>query len=162
MCDCEICDVLSFWVCKLTMNTIHKLYKYQEVTNLYIVLVVAVSLVSIFYFCVCIFQENLPPHIPSSIPFLGQAISFGQNPIEFLLAAYQKVCFDVKWLTVKIFSSRHVSQGPGVIRCLITLTSVSYIFKSIQNSIIFWEWIFAFSLFKSIVFRSIGFCVPNS
>ncbi|KAK7109246.1 lanosterol 14-alpha demethylase-like [Littorina saxatilis] len=35
-------------------------------------------------------EENLPPHIPSSIPFLGQAISFGQNPIEFLLAAYQK------------------------------------------------------------------------
>ena len=33
----------------------------------------------------------MPPHIPSSIPFLGQAISFGTSPIEFLLAAYEKV-----------------------------------------------------------------------
>ncbi|KAK7499446.1 hypothetical protein BaRGS_00009421 [Batillaria attramentaria] len=35
-------------------------------------------------------EEKLPPHIPSTIPFLGQAISFGQSPIEFLLAAYEK------------------------------------------------------------------------
>ncbi|XP_048246151.1 lanosterol 14-alpha demethylase-like [Haliotis rufescens] len=35
-------------------------------------------------------QENLPPHIPSVIPFLGQAISFGQSPIEFLVAAYKQ------------------------------------------------------------------------
>ncbi|KAK3726661.1 hypothetical protein RRG08_016970 [Elysia crispata] len=33
---------------------------------------------------------KMPPHIPSSIPFLGQAISFGTSPIEFLLAAYEK------------------------------------------------------------------------
>ncbi|KAL8600588.1 hypothetical protein ACOMHN_062459 [Nucella lapillus] len=33
---------------------------------------------------------KLPPHIPSSIPFLGHAVSFGQSPIEFLLAAHQK------------------------------------------------------------------------
>lgn len=33
---------------------------------------------------------NVPPHIPSSIPFLGHAISFGQSPIEFLTLAYQK------------------------------------------------------------------------
>jgi len=37
-----------------------------------------------------IFQK-LPPHIPSSIPYLGHAISFGQTPIEFLIAAYQRV-----------------------------------------------------------------------
>ncbi len=36
-------------------------------------------------------STKLPPHIPSTIPFLGHAVSFGQNPIEFLLAAYQKV-----------------------------------------------------------------------
>ena len=42
---------------------------------------------------VLLFQDGpLPPHIPSTIPFLGQAISFGASPIEFLLAAYQKVC----------------------------------------------------------------------
>jgi len=35
-------------------------------------------------------DEKLPPHIPSTIPFLGQAISFGKSPIEFLLAAYEK------------------------------------------------------------------------
>ncbi|XP_076461932.1 lanosterol 14-alpha demethylase-like [Babylonia areolata] len=35
-------------------------------------------------------KGKLPPHIPSSIPFLGHAISFGQSPIEFLLAAHQK------------------------------------------------------------------------
>lgn len=35
-------------------------------------------------------NEKLPPHIPSSIPFLGHAVSFGQNPVEFLLAASQK------------------------------------------------------------------------
>ncbi|RUS69847.1 hypothetical protein EGW08_022392 [Elysia chlorotica] len=33
---------------------------------------------------------KIPPHIPSSIPFLGQAVSFGTSPIEFLLAAYEK------------------------------------------------------------------------
>ncbi|GFS12315.1 lanosterol 14-alpha demethylase [Elysia marginata] len=33
---------------------------------------------------------NAPPHIPSTIPFLGQAVSFGTSPIEFLLAAYEK------------------------------------------------------------------------
>merc|ERR1719277_2197300 len=35
-------------------------------------------------------HSNLPPHIPHTIPFLGHAISFGENPIEFLLAAYEK------------------------------------------------------------------------
>ena len=38
-----------------------------------------------------LFQQKLPPHIPSSIPFLGHAISFGQSPLEFLHVAYQKV-----------------------------------------------------------------------
>ncbi|CAG10803.1 unnamed protein product, partial [Tetraodon nigroviridis] len=31
-----------------------------------------------------------PPYIPSSIPFLGHAISFGKSPIEFLENAYEK------------------------------------------------------------------------
>ena len=57
------------------------------------------------YICVCVcvlnmcwlipafflFQQKLPPHIPSSIPFLGHAVSFGQSPLEFLHVAYQKV-----------------------------------------------------------------------
>ena len=32
-----------------------------------------------------------PPCIPSSIPFLGHAVQFGRNPIQFLLKAYKKV-----------------------------------------------------------------------
>ncbi|XP_005103142.1 lanosterol 14-alpha demethylase [Aplysia californica] len=35
-------------------------------------------------------EGKIPPHIPSTIPFLGQAVSFGSSPIEFLLAAYEK------------------------------------------------------------------------
>uniref|UniRef100_A0A3P9J5T5 Lanosterol 14-alpha demethylase n=1 Tax=Oryzias latipes TaxID=8090 RepID=A0A3P9J5T5_ORYLA len=31
-----------------------------------------------------------PPHIPSSIPFLGHAVAFGKSPIEFLENAYDK------------------------------------------------------------------------
>ncbi|KAI3388443.1 hypothetical protein SNEBB_011022 [Seison nebaliae] len=31
-----------------------------------------------------------PPFIPSTIPFLGHAVSFGKNPVEFLLAAYKE------------------------------------------------------------------------
>ncbi|XP_041366954.1 lanosterol 14-alpha demethylase-like [Gigantopelta aegis] len=34
--------------------------------------------------------EKIPPHIPSTIPFLGQAVSFAKNPVEFLIAAYEK------------------------------------------------------------------------
>ncbi|KAK6185974.1 hypothetical protein SNE40_008098 [Patella caerulea] len=34
--------------------------------------------------------ENLPPQIPSSIPFLGEAIKFNESPIDYLLAAYKK------------------------------------------------------------------------
>lgn len=36
-------------------------------------------------------EGKIPPHIPSTIPFLGQALSFGTSPIEFLLVAYEKV-----------------------------------------------------------------------
>uniref|UniRef100_A0A669QPX8 Lanosterol 14-alpha demethylase n=1 Tax=Phasianus colchicus TaxID=9054 RepID=A0A669QPX8_PHACC len=35
-------------------------------------------------------RTNHPPHIPSSIPFLGHAVAFGKNPIEFLENAYDK------------------------------------------------------------------------
>lgn len=31
-----------------------------------------------------------PPHITSSIPFIGCAIEFGKSPIQFLLAAHDK------------------------------------------------------------------------
>uniref|UniRef100_A0A672FVX8 Lanosterol 14-alpha demethylase n=1 Tax=Salarias fasciatus TaxID=181472 RepID=A0A672FVX8_SALFA len=34
--------------------------------------------------------QKHPPYIPSSIPFLGHAISFGKSPIEFLEQAYDK------------------------------------------------------------------------
>ena len=36
-------------------------------------------------------KDNLsPPFIPSSIPFIGAAISFGKDPINFLLDAHSK------------------------------------------------------------------------
>jgi len=35
-------------------------------------------------------KGKLPPVIPHTIPFLGHAINFGDSPIEFLVAAYQK------------------------------------------------------------------------
>lgn len=35
-------------------------------------------------------EFKYPPHIPSSIPFLGHAIAFGKSPIEFLEKAYEK------------------------------------------------------------------------
>ncbi|XP_054910063.1 lanosterol 14-alpha demethylase [Poeciliopsis prolifica] len=35
-------------------------------------------------------DAKYPPHIPSSIPFLGHAIAFGKSPIEFLENAYEK------------------------------------------------------------------------
>lgn len=34
--------------------------------------------------------ENAPPVIPSTIPFLGHAVTFSKTPIEFLIAAYEK------------------------------------------------------------------------
>lgn len=40
--------------------------------------------------CTIYFSQNLPPHIPSSLPFLGCAIEFGKSPIEFLLKAHAK------------------------------------------------------------------------
>ena len=35
--------------------------------------------------------QCLPPHIPSSIPYLGHAVEFGKNPIKFLIDARRKV-----------------------------------------------------------------------
>uniref|UniRef100_A0A671PB87 Lanosterol 14-alpha demethylase n=1 Tax=Sinocyclocheilus anshuiensis TaxID=1608454 RepID=A0A671PB87_9TELE len=35
-------------------------------------------------------DRKYPPHIPSSIPFLGHAVAFGRSPIEFLEQAYEK------------------------------------------------------------------------
>ncbi|XP_064402293.1 lanosterol 14-alpha demethylase-like isoform X2 [Halichondria panicea] len=34
--------------------------------------------------------EKYPPHISSCLPFLGHAVEFGKNPIEFLLSAREK------------------------------------------------------------------------
>ncbi|XP_053215301.1 lanosterol 14-alpha demethylase [Podarcis raffonei] len=34
--------------------------------------------------------QNYPPYISSNVPFLGHAIAFGKNPIEFLENAYEK------------------------------------------------------------------------
>jgi len=34
-------------------------------------------------------DKNLPPHIPSTIPFLGHAVNFGKAPLDFLKAAYE-------------------------------------------------------------------------
>ena len=44
----------------------------------------------------------LPPHIPSSIPFLGHAITFGANPIHFLLEAKKKVSGVMKLAFIEI------------------------------------------------------------
>ena len=38
-----------------------------------------------------VIMQRLPPHIPSSIPYLGHAVEFGRNPIKFLLEARKKV-----------------------------------------------------------------------
>ncbi len=35
--------------------------------------------------------KNAPPHVPSSIPFLGSAISYGIDPVKFLTDAQKKV-----------------------------------------------------------------------
>ncbi|XP_007430653.1 lanosterol 14-alpha demethylase [Python bivittatus] len=35
-------------------------------------------------------SRKYPPYIPSNIPFLGHAIAFGRNPIQFLEDAYEK------------------------------------------------------------------------
>ncbi|KAA0709892.1 Lanosterol 14-alpha demethylase [Triplophysa tibetana] len=35
-------------------------------------------------------HAKYPPHIPSSVPFLGHAVAFGRSPIEFLEQAYEK------------------------------------------------------------------------
>nr|AAR89625.1 14-alpha demethylase [Danio rerio] len=35
-------------------------------------------------------HTKYPPHIPSSLPFLGQAVAFGRSPIEFLEKAYEQ------------------------------------------------------------------------
>ena len=37
------------------------------------------------------FPQDLPPMVPYSIPFIGSALKFGVNPIDFLEAAYEKV-----------------------------------------------------------------------
>ena len=39
--------------------------------------------------------QCLPPHIPSLIPYLGHAVEFGKNPIQFLIDARKKVKFDL-------------------------------------------------------------------
>ncbi|OQV16844.1 Lanosterol 14-alpha demethylase [Hypsibius exemplaris] len=35
-------------------------------------------------------SKNLPPMVPYSVPFVGSAVQFGLNPIEFLENAYEK------------------------------------------------------------------------
>ncbi|XP_064613682.1 LOW QUALITY PROTEIN: lanosterol 14-alpha demethylase-like [Liolophura sinensis] len=35
-------------------------------------------------------QGKLPPHIPSSIPFLGESAAFAKSPVEYLLAAHEE------------------------------------------------------------------------
>nr|XP_014350652.1 PREDICTED: lanosterol 14-alpha demethylase [Latimeria chalumnae] len=61
------------------------------------VLVTTAFLLSVVYLSKVIFKEiqhdrdtKYPPHIPSSIPFLGHALSFGRSPIQFLENAYEK------------------------------------------------------------------------
>uniref|UniRef100_H3A3U5 Lanosterol 14-alpha demethylase n=1 Tax=Latimeria chalumnae TaxID=7897 RepID=H3A3U5_LATCH len=64
------------------------------------VLVTTAFLLSVVYLSKKIMQSHIenpspgckkyPPHIPSSIPFLGHALSFGRSPIQFLENAYEK------------------------------------------------------------------------
>jgi hypothetical protein len=50
-------------------------------------LVILVSSIAYFYFSsgrVAAADERLPPHIPHSIPFIGNALKFGLDPVGFL------------------------------------------------------------------------------
>jgi hypothetical protein len=47
-------------------------------------------------------MQKYPPYIPSTIPFLGHAVSFGKTPVEFLLTAYDRVSIHytgVNWIS---------------------------------------------------------------
>lgn len=69
----------------------------SEVTITWTAVVTVVStllLVAIIFFRAKITksnkQKNIPPHVPSTLPFLGCAVEFGKNPISFLLEAHKK------------------------------------------------------------------------
>lgn len=63
------------------------------------------ALCSTYNLNVNVLVQNIPPHIPSTIPFLGHAVSFGTSPVEFLLAAYEKVsCYELMTSCQRLFS----------------------------------------------------------
>ncbi|XP_013417877.1 lanosterol 14-alpha demethylase [Lingula anatina] len=65
----------------------------QDCSPTTLVLVTAVVILVVAYMFKSLLEkkpENLPPEVPSSIPWLGQAVSFGQRPLEFLTEAYEK------------------------------------------------------------------------
>uniref|UniRef100_A0AAY5ENZ1 Lanosterol 14-alpha demethylase n=1 Tax=Electrophorus electricus TaxID=8005 RepID=A0AAY5ENZ1_ELEEL len=55
-----------------------------------ILVTAALSLTLAYFSKLFPFQQKYPPHIPASIPVLGNAIAFGKSPIEFLENAYEK------------------------------------------------------------------------
>ncbi|XP_065139979.1 lanosterol 14-alpha demethylase [Paramisgurnus dabryanus] len=61
-----------------------------------LVLATSVFTLTVGYLSKVIFKQQntgntkYPPHIPSSVPFLGHAVAFGRSPIEFLEQAYKK------------------------------------------------------------------------
>ncbi|KAJ8415727.1 hypothetical protein AAFF_G00402840 [Aldrovandia affinis] len=82
-------EVVSF----LIENTVEKMG--ENLTS--VILLVTTSILTFGYFSKQIYIElqppdktlKYPPHIPSSIPFLGHAIAFGKSPIAFLENAYE-------------------------------------------------------------------------
>ncbi|ROK64949.1 Lanosterol 14-alpha demethylase [Anabarilius grahami] len=68
----------------------------QRMSLTSVLLVAAVVTLTLAYLSRALFgpqqqqQKKLPPHIPSSVPFLGHAVAFGKSPIEFLEQAYEK------------------------------------------------------------------------
>ena len=44
---------------------------------------------------VMLIMQDIPPHIPSPVPFLGHAVGFGRDPINFLIKAHKKVSYTV-------------------------------------------------------------------
>jgi hypothetical protein len=62
-----------------------------------LVLVLGVAVLTVLYVMRSIMDAppkgmKFPPRVPHAIPFVGNAITFGQSPITFLEDCYKKVC----------------------------------------------------------------------
>jgi hypothetical protein len=62
-----------------------------------LVLVLGVAVLTVLYVMRSVMDAppkgmKFPPRVPHTIPFIGNAITFGQSPITFLEDCYKKVC----------------------------------------------------------------------